>query len=207
MARPPATASGWRHEPEPGAGIRRPLMPPGRAPRFETAPGGRTASLSAGRDGVAAGREACQRAAHVLRYATALRVTRPPPRSSDGSYGPCGPAWTGRPGRHDDSPDAADSQDARGRGGPKPPSRGCTRRRPWNRRCGSTYAVSSGVSFRCRQGVSFECRLTVGKRQGERTKRFKRILPSSEGGIARGRFKRSARLDRTFPLTGRSCCG
>ena len=25
----------------------------------------------------------------------------------------------------------------------------------------STYAVSSGVSFRCRQGVSFECRLTA----------------------------------------------
>ena len=31
-----------------------------------------------------------------------------------------------------------------------------------NHRCRSTYAVSSGVSFRCRQGVSFECRLTVG---------------------------------------------
>ena len=31
-----------------------------------------------------------------------------------------------------------------------------------NHRCRSTYAVSSGVSFRCRQGVSFECRLTDG---------------------------------------------
>ena len=30
-----------------------------------------------------------------------------------------------------------------------------------NHRCRSTYAVSSGVSFRCRQGVSFECRLTA----------------------------------------------
>ena len=27
------------------------------------------------------------------------RVTRRPPRGSDGSYGPCGPAWTERPGR------------------------------------------------------------------------------------------------------------
>ena len=37
---------------------------------------------------------------------------------------------------------------------------GCSRRLPQDRRCGATYAVSSGVSFRCRQGVSFECRLT-----------------------------------------------
>ena len=29
-----------------------------------------------------------------------------------------------------------------------------------NHRCRSVYAVSSGVSFRCRQGVSFGCRLT-----------------------------------------------
>ena len=50
-----------------------------------------------GRDRVAAGRPACQRAARVLRCATALRVTRRPSRGSDGSYGPCGPAWTGRP--------------------------------------------------------------------------------------------------------------
>ena len=40
------------------------------------------------------------------------------------------------------------------RAGPEPPSRGCSRYRPRNRRCGSTYAVSSGVSFQCRQGVS-----------------------------------------------------
>ena len=48
-----------------------------------------------GRDRVAAGRPACQRAARVLHWATALRVTRRPSRGSDGSYGPCGPAWTG----------------------------------------------------------------------------------------------------------------
>ena len=30
----------------------------------------------------------------------------------------------------------------------------------WDLNHFSTYAVSSGVSFRCRQGVSFECRLT-----------------------------------------------
>ena len=43
-----------------------------------------------------------------------------------------------------------------GRAGPEPPSRAATT----TRCCRSTYAVSSGVSFRCRQGVSFECRLT-----------------------------------------------
>ena len=61
-----------------------------------------------GRGGVAAGRPACQRAARVLRCATALRVTRRPSRGSDGSYGPCGPAWTGRPGRPRRPRDAAD---------------------------------------------------------------------------------------------------
>ena len=73
-------------------------MPSGRAPRLGPAPGVH-GSLSGGRCRVAARRTACQRAAHVLRYATALRVTRRPPRGSDGSYGPCGPAWTGCPGR------------------------------------------------------------------------------------------------------------
>ena len=43
-----------------------------------------------------------------------------------------------------------------GRAGPEPASRAATT----TRRCRSTYAVSSGVSFGCRQGVSFECRLT-----------------------------------------------
>ena len=69
-----------------------------------------------------------------------------------------------RPGRgvpavHDTRGDAADRR-IRERAGPEPPSRGCSPYRPRNRRCGSTYAVSSGVSFQCRQGVSFECRLT-----------------------------------------------
>ena len=63
-------------------------------------------SLPGGRERVAAGRPACQRAAHVLRSAPALRVTRRLPRGSDGSYGPCGPAWTGRPGRPRRSRDA-----------------------------------------------------------------------------------------------------
>ena len=85
-ARPPATASGWprsragRWAP----GIRRPFALPAS-----------TTALSGGRGRVAAGRAACQRAAHVLRSATALRVTRRPPRGSDGNCGPCGPAWTG----------------------------------------------------------------------------------------------------------------
>ena len=59
--RPPAPASAWRHESKPGAGI-----------------WGCTASSSGGRDGVAAGREACQRAARVLRDATALSGDTPP---------------------------------------------------------------------------------------------------------------------------------
>ena len=63
-------------------------------------------SLPGGRERVAAGRPACQRAAHVLRFAPALWMTPRPPRGSDGSYGPCGPAWTGRPGRPRRSRDA-----------------------------------------------------------------------------------------------------
>ena len=55
-------------------------------------------SLPGGRERVAAGRPACQRATRVLRDAPALRVTRRPPRGSDGNCGPCGPAWTERPG-------------------------------------------------------------------------------------------------------------
>ena len=48
-------------------------MPSGRASRLGPAPGA-DGSLSGGRCRVAAGRTACQRAAHVLRYATALRT-------------------------------------------------------------------------------------------------------------------------------------
>ena len=70
-------------------------MPPGCGPWFGPAAPGTPGSLLGGPDRVAAGRPACQRAARVLRYATALRVTRRPSRDSDSSYGPCGPAWTG----------------------------------------------------------------------------------------------------------------
>ncbi len=82
---------------------------------------------------VAAGRSACQRASHVLRDAPVLRMTRRPPRSSDGSYGPCGPAWTGRPGRPPRSRDAgrpADSGMAHrtGTGGVGSPGRSRLRR-------------------------------------------------------------------------------
>ena len=107
-ARPPATASGWR--PRRGAGRRHPeaVDACGAVLLGSDPPPGRPASLSGGRRRVAAGRAACQRAARVLRDATALRVTRRPPRGSDGSYGPCGPAWTGRPGRPRRSRDAAD---------------------------------------------------------------------------------------------------
>ena len=90
------------------------------------------------------------------------RVTRRPPRGSDGSYGgPCGPAWTERPGR---------PRRLTGRGAPpgfgarrtgtavsglrpvsaRPTAPGGNRRTNHRRR--STYAVSSGVSFECRQG-------------------------------------------------------
>ena len=125
-ARPPATASGWR--PRRGAGRRHPeavdacgVVLPGSDP-----PPGRTASLSGGRRRVAAGRPACQRAARVLRDATALRVTRHPPRGSDGTYGPCGPAWTGRPGRPRRSRDAADRRIRGWRAGPEPVAVGVT---------------------------------------------------------------------------------
>ena len=92
-------------------------MPAGSYSSVRTRPRGRTASLSGGRRHVAAGRAACQRAARVLRDATALRVTRRPPRGSDGSYGPCGPAWTERPGRPRPSRDAG-----------RPPDSGMARR-------------------------------------------------------------------------------
>ena len=89
-ARPPATASGWR--PRRGAGRRHPgaVDACGVVLLGSDPPPGCTASLSGGRRRVAAGRPACQRAARVLRSATALRVTHRPPRGSDGSYGPCG---------------------------------------------------------------------------------------------------------------------
>ena len=83
-------------------------MPAGPCSSVRTRPRDARQACRGGRRRVAAGRAACQRAAHVLRDATALRVTRRPPRGSDGSYGPCGPAWTGRPGRPRRSRDAAD---------------------------------------------------------------------------------------------------
>ena len=54
----------------------------------------------------------------------------------------------GVPAVHDDSPDAADGRDLGRRGGPEPPSRGCSRRRPRNiRRCGGgTGRISSARS-------------------------------------------------------------
>ena len=125
-ARPPATASGWR--PRRGAGRRHPeaVDACGVVLLGSDPPPGCTASLSGGRRRVAAGRPACQRAARVLRDATALRVTRRPPRGSDGSYGPCGPAWTGRPGRPRRSRDAADRRIRGWRAGPGPVGVGVT---------------------------------------------------------------------------------
>ena len=108
-ARPPATASPWR--PRRGAGRRHPeAVDACGVVLLGSDPGPRDARQACREVGarVAAGRPACQRAARVLRNATALRVTRRPPRGSDGSYGPCGPAWTGRPGRPRRSRDAAD---------------------------------------------------------------------------------------------------
>ena len=137
-------------------------MPPGVLPH-RNRPGGRTAGLPEGRDGVAAGRGPCQRAARVLRDATALRVTRPPPRGSDGIYGPCGPAWTGRP----DRPRRLAGRSGRPGFGRVPRTGAAVLRLELASTTeypgGSIYAVSSGVSFRCRpQRVSFECRLRGG---------------------------------------------
>ena len=125
-ARPPPTASGWRSRR--GAGRRHPeaVDACGVVLLGSDPPPGRPASLSGGRRRVAAGRPACQRAARVLRDATALRVTRRPPRGSDGSYGPCGPAWTGRPGRPRRSRDAADRRIRGWRAGPEPVGAGVT---------------------------------------------------------------------------------
>ena len=55
----------------------------------------------------------------------------------------------------------------------------------------STYAVSSGVSFRCRQGVSFECRLTRGDgpAHGTRQDRDPAASPHTRGWT-RGRVQR-----------------
>ena len=126
-------------------------------------------SLPGGRERVAAGRPACQRAARVLRDAPALRVTRRPPRGSDGNCGPCGPALDGA-----SRPTTTLTGTPRTAGFASAPNRShrprrCSRYRPRNRRCGSTYAVSSGVSFQCRQGVSFECRLTASVGCHQRT--------------------------------------
>ena len=122
-ARPPATASGWR--PRRGAGRRHPeaVDACGVVLLGSDPPPGRTASLSGGRRRVAAGRAACQRAARVLRSATALRVTHRPPRGSDGSYGPCGPAWTraSRPSTTSQGPGAPPNSERRT--GPEPPAR------------------------------------------------------------------------------------
>ena len=82
-----------------------------------------------GRDRVAAGRPACQRAARVLHCATALRVTRRPSRGSDGSYGPCGPAWTGRPGRPRRPTGRGRPPDSGWRAGREPVGVGVRRRR------------------------------------------------------------------------------
>ncbi len=99
------------------------------------------------------------------------RVTRPPPRGSDGSYGPCGPAWTGRPGRPRRLPGRSGGPGFRRVRQTGAAARGCSRHRPRNRRYEATYAVSSGVSFRCRQGVSFECRLTPSSWRRSRSPR------------------------------------
>ena len=128
-------------------------MPAGSCSPVWPAPGTH-GGLPRGRGRVAAGRPACQRAAHVLRYATALRVTPRPPRGSDGSYGPCGPAWTGRPGRPRRSRDAADRRTGNAVSGLQPVSARPTApggNRRTNHRRRSTYAVSLEVSFPCRQ--------------------------------------------------------
>ncbi len=143
-ARPPATASGWR--PRRGAGRRHPgaVDACGVVLLGSDPPPGCTASLSGGRRRVAAGRPACQRAARVLRSATALRVTHRPPRGSDGSYGPCGPAWTraSRPSTTSQGPGAPPNSERRT--GPEPPARdwGRGRRVPGGWRQVRRFAVS-----------------------------------------------------------------
>ena len=138
-------------------------MPQGRAPEPCR---GCTARLSGGRDGVAAGQEACQRAARVLRDATALSGDTPPaPRLG-------WQLWALRPGLDEGVPAVHDELLGRSErpgferaADQKPPSPGGAGAQSavdhGIRRCGVTYAVSSGVSFGCRQGVSFEWRLTA----------------------------------------------
>ena len=121
-----------------------------------------------------------------------------------------------RPGRgvpavHDGSRDAADRR-TRERAGPELPSRGCSRYRPRNRRCGSTYAVSSGVSFRCRQGVSFECRLTPAGCGVRRRRRATGAAgtggPSGARPSGRARRRRSGpRVAKVADSTGPAVAG
>ena len=168
-ARPPATASGWR--PRRGAGRRHPeaVDACGVVLLGSDPPPGRTASLSGGRRRVAAGRAACQRAARVLRSATALRVTHRPPRGSDGSYGPCGPAWTraSRPSTTSQGPGAPPNSERRT--GPEPPARdwGRGRRVPGGgagcavslcrRRVDVLTEPTGGPFSRGRRGPFFSC--------------------------------------------------
>ena len=126
-------------------------MPAGSCSPVRTRPPGRTAGLSGGRGRIAAGRAACQRAARVLRDATALRVTRRPPRGSDGSYGPCGPAWTraSRPSTTSRGPAAPPNSERRA--GPEPSARGRGRKQR-GRRVSRRLAPGCAVSL-CRRSV------------------------------------------------------
>ena len=187
-ARPPATASGWR--PRRGAGRRHPeaVDACGVVLLGSDPPPGRTASLSGGRRRVAAGRAACQRAARVLRSATALRVTHRPPRGSDGSYGPCGPAWTraSRPSTTSQGPGAPPNSERRT--GPEPPARdwGRGRRVPGG---GAGCAVSL-----CRRRVDVLTEPTGGPfSRGRRGPFFCHFHRSGSGRVRRAPCSRPAR--------------
>ena len=161
-ARPPAAASGRRPRRRAGRRHREAVAAGGVVLSGSDPPRGRTAACRGGRHRVAAGRLACQRAARVLRYATALRVTPHRPAARMAVVGLAARPGRGVPAVHDDSRTQRAGRIREGAA-----DRG---RRPgvaFGIDHGivvvelPTYAVSSGVSFRCRQGVSLECRLTA----------------------------------------------
>ena len=214
-ARPPATASGWR--PRRGAGRRHPeaVDACGVVLLGSDPPPGRTASLSGGRRRVAAGRPACQRAARVLRSATALRVTHRPPRGSDGSYGPCGPAWTraSRPSTTSQGPGAPPNSERRT--GPEPPARdwGRGRRVPGGgagcavslcrRRVDVLTEPTGGPFSRGRRGPFFSCHFHPGALAARRHRNRHSRMGTRTGWGRRPSRRPSARLGPPSPGSAR----
>ena len=92
-------------------------------------------------------------ATNRARSRTAYRVTRRPPRGSDGSYGPCGPAWTraSRPSTTSRGPAAPPNSERRA--GPEPSARGRGRKQR-GRRVSRRLAPGCAVSP-CRRRLMY----------------------------------------------------